>query len=217
MVRRKHGKYARASRPLTRSRDASLGFLILFRNIFSQPESSPLSSLQQVLAAHLTTRLKVLEVGAGCGIVGIALAQLRKCDMLLTDLQEAQAILQSNVDHATPPAGSTIRNQVLEWGPSIDTLSEAKYDLVLVSDCIYNPDSSCLLVETLNQLSNHNPNLVVLVGFKRRHDADDIFFQRMQEAGFVVAQSCEIPLPHTMTDYDACVPKVEMFVYQMKR
>lgn len=198
---------------LIHDRDASLGFLILFRQIFL--DQSPLSILQQLLASQLTTRLKVLEVGAGCGIVGIALAQLRKSDMLLTDLEEAEEILQSNVDCATPLAGSTIRHQVLEWGPSIDTLSEPKYDLILVSDCIYNPDSSLLLVETLKQLSINSTNLLILVGFKRRHDADDVFFKRMQETGFVVAESCEIPLPHKITDYDAATPKVEMFVYRL--
>lgn len=199
---------------LTLHRDAGLGFLILFRQIIPKVTTKELPSLQQLLLNAPTSRLKVLEVGAGCGIVGIAFAQLRKSEMVLTDLEDAQEILQSNVDVATPLAGSSIRRQVLEWGPSIEALSEPSFDLVLVSDCIYNPDSSLLLVESLLELSKHNSNLLILVGFKRRHDADDLFFTRMQETGFTVVEECTIALPHNMTDYDVSPPKIEMFVYR---
>lgn len=172
--------------------------------------------LESLLRQQSSKRLRVLEVGAGCGVVGIALAQLKKCEVVLTDLEDAQAILQSNVDIATPVPGSSLRRQVLGWGLGLEDLSNPKFDLVLVSDCIYNPDSSVLLVETLNQLSSHNPDLLVFVAFKRRHDADDIFFERMNESGLVVAEEDRIVLPHLMTDHDANEPQIETFLYKVK-
>lgn len=169
--------------------------------------------LSRFLQSSRSQRLRVLEVGSGCGIVGVALAQLRKCEIVLTDLEDAQDILKSNVDLATPVPGATIRHQVLGWGPSLDDISDSSFDLVLVSDCIYNPDSSVLLVETLDQMTKQNPNTLIVVGFKRRHDADDIFFERMQACKFLVDERTEIQLPHIATEYDTTEPKVEMFVY----
>jgi len=86
--------------------------------------------------------------------------------------------------------------------------------LVLVSDCIYNPDSSVLLVETLKELSSRNPNLLVFVAFKRRHDADDVFFEHMQKNELRVVEEGTIKLPHIMTDYDTNAPQIESFVYK---
>jgi len=159
-------------------------------------------------------RLRVLEVGAGCGIVGIALSQLRKCEIVLTDLEDAQDILQSNIDCAVPASGSSLTRQVLGWGAGLDDLENAKFDLVLVSDCIYNPESSVLLVETLEQLTKQNSNLLIFVAYKPRHEADQIFFNHMRQHGMSVAEEGIIKLPHVMTDYDSVEPRIEMYVYR---
>ena len=159
-------------------------------------------------------RLRVLEVGAGCGIVGIALAQLRKCEIILTDLEDAQDIMQSNVDWAAPAPGSSLKRQVLGWGAGLGDLENVNFEVVLVSDCIYNPDSSVLLAQTLKELSNHNPNLLIFVAFKRRHDADDVFFEHMQKCELRVVDRGTIKLPHIMTDHDTNEPLIETFIYQ---
>lgn len=207
-----HGR-TKGKLPLTNFRDASLGYLSYFRQVIADPDLQTLASVRKLFTEERPAKIRVLEVGAGCGIVGIALAQLLKSDVVLTDLEDAQAIMQSNLERAVPRAGSTVRRQVLGWGSSLGDLSSSKFDLVLVSDCIYNPDSSILLVETLELVSKLNPNVLIFVGYKRRHDADDTFFQRMQDARFSVVESGEVLLPHIVTEYDASKPKVEMFVY----
>lgn len=181
----------------------------------SHDDSLPL--LRKLLTEEKSKRLRVLEVGAGCGIVGIALSQLRKCEVVLTDLEDAQEIMQSNVDCATPSSGSSLKRQVLGWGTGLDGLENSKFDLILVSDCIYNPDSSVLLVETIKALTEQNPHVLVFVAFKRRHDADDIFFQRMQDSELRIADEKIIRLPHTMTDYDISQPQIEIFMYTAKQ
>ena len=170
--------------------------------------------LRKLLTNDKAKHLRVLEVGAGCGIVGIALSQLRKSDVVLTDLEDAQDIMQSNIDCAAPASGSSLKRQVLGWGAGLADLEDTKFDLVLVSDCIYNPDSSVLLVETLKELSDRNTNLLIFVAFKRRHDADDIFFETMQKHDLRVIEEGFIEVPHTMTDHDDNPPQIETFVYK---
>lgn len=201
---------------LTEARDASLGCLIYLNSCFDTSEDGSLPLLCKLLTNDKAKRLRVLEVGAGCGIVGIALSQLRKSEVVLTDLQDAQDIMQSNVDCAAPAPGSSLKRQVLEWGAGLGDLENANFDLVLVSDCIYNPDSSVLLVDTLKELSNHNPSLLIFVAFKRRHDADDIFFEHMQKSELRVVEKGTVRLPHLMTDYDTDEPQIQTFVYNGK-
>ena len=188
--------------------------MIYLNSCFDTSTDDPLPLLRKLLTDDKAKRLRVLEVGAGCGIVGIALSQLRKSDIVLTDLEDAQDILQSNVDCAVPASGSSLKRQALGWGAGLDDLEDTKFDLVLVSDCIYNPDSSVLLVETLRELSNHNPDLLIFVAFKRRHDADDVFFEHMQKNELRVVEEGKIKLPHIMTDYDTDTPQIESFVYK---
>lgn len=180
---------------------------------FSKSDDSSLPRLRKLLSDDKSRRLRVLEVGAGCGIVGIALSQLRKCEVVLTDLEDAQDIMQTNVECAALVPGSSLRRQVLGWGAGLDGLESSRFDLVLVSDCIYNPDSSVLLVETMKALTEQNPNVLIFVAFKRRHDADDIFFQRMRESELRVIDQGIVKLPHIMTDYDLDEPRVETFVF----
>ena len=84
----------------------------------------------------------------------------------------------------------------------------------MVSDCIYNPDSSVHLVETLQRLTKNSPHALILVGFKRRHSADDIFFNYMKAAKFEILDTTNLALPHTASDHDTTSPTVEFYTYQ---
>jgi predicted nicotinamide N-methyase len=192
--------------------------LIYFARALSPSASATehVFQLAGLLKSGTARRLRVLELGAGCGIVGVAFAQLVKCDMLLTDLEDAQEILASNIRCASPTAGSTIRAQVLDWASGFDDSSNTNFDLVLVSDCIYNPDSSLYLVETLRQLAVRAPHVLILVGFKPRHEADAIFFDRMQHTNFNIVEELNIPLPHTTTDQDLAAPVAEFYAYRFQ-
>lgn len=183
---------------------------------FSGKEKDQLPFLTQLLVADPAKRIRVLEVGAGCGIVGIALSQMRKAEVVLTDLEDAQDIMQTNTACAAPISGSSLSHQVLGWGTGLADLENSRFDLVLVSDCIYNPDSSVLLVQTLKELAAINASVLIFVAFKRRHDADEIFFEHMQQTDLSVIEQKTLQLPHVMTDFDAVEPEIEMFVYGRK-
>jgi methylase of polypeptide subunit release factors len=89
--------------------------------------------------------LHVLELGTGCGMVGITIAQLiAGADVRLTDLEEAQEIVERNISIARPAKGSSLRFQTLDWDAELPLnlkSSSSPLDLVIAADCTYNPDS----------------------------------------------------------------------------
>lgn len=191
-----------------------MGFLIYFDQNLKVHDSDT-GALGRLILLSKAKRLKVLELGAGCGIVGIAFAHLVKSDVILTDLEDAREIMDKNIRSASPMAGSGLQTQELDWSAGLGDGLNGQFDLVLVSDCIYNPDSSIHLVETLRQLATCAPKVLVLVGFKRRHEADTVFFDHMNQTQFQVVDSVEISLPHTLTDHDTEAPTIEFYTYRV--
>lgn len=109
--------------------------------------------------------LSLLELGAGCGSVGLWLwkkrhPELRVC---LTDVPRLVPLLQLNCD-LNFAAGQVIARQ-LRWGVTADTVALAAecsdaawqggtprepFDFVVGADAAYNEDKSFPLMETLN-------------------------------------------------------------------
>ena len=141
----------------------------------------------------------VLELGAGCGIAGLAVAHLvPSAQVLLTDLPEAMDVLAANIALASPAPGATLERCVLEWGAEMlpdAAATRRAFDLVLVADCTYNADSLPALVRTLSGLLARSDAPVVLVGMKVRHASERAFFGLMEEAGLRIAWRDEVVLP----------------------
>lgn len=193
--------------------DASLGFIMYIEQTLQVHAANIPSRLHNLVLSSKSRRLQVLELGTGCGTVGIAFAQLCKSDVILTDLIDAMDILHTNIQAAKLSPSSTTQGQVLDWGADLHASFSSKYDLILVSDCIYNPDSSVHLVNTLLRLMLHSPDALILVGFKRRHSGDDIFFDHMNKYGFDLLDTQNVDLPHIPSDYDAYAPIIEFHIY----
>jgi methylase of polypeptide subunit release factors len=86
--------------------------------------------------------MQILELGTGCGIVGISIAQiLPDTNVLLTDLPEAQEIVERNIKQTSLVNGSTLRFEELDWSVDLPLHLQSHVDLVLAADCTYNPDS----------------------------------------------------------------------------
>lgn len=141
--------------------------------------------------------INVIELGSGCGLVGIALATLRhKCHILLTDLPDAMDILEYNILRSKPASESKIEHMVLDWAePLAAAVTEQQYDLILVSECTYNEISIPALVKTLSALAKQSPAAVVVLATKVRHVSERVFFDMISEAGFVELEQRSIELP----------------------
>jgi predicted nicotinamide N-methyase len=143
--------------------------------------------------------LNILELGAGCGIVGITLSHAlpKPRTILLTDLPEATEILTQNLSlYLSSSNTTTISHQVLDWSlPLPSNVAATKWDLVVVADCTYNPDVVPDLVKTLGEVARGNGKVYVLLAMKVRHESEMVFFDLMKEKGFEVREKCALPMP----------------------
>lgn len=155
--------------------------------------------------------VRAVELGAGCGIVGIALAQmLPRCTVTLTDLPEVDEILSRNIQAARLAPGSALDFHVLDWDEKpIDDVFGETLDLILVSDCTYNADSLPALVRVLAYLTNVSPHALVLVSLKRRHESEAVFFELMQAASFAILEQTGVSLPAPYSETDS----IEMYAF----
>jgi predicted nicotinamide N-methyase len=160
-----------------------------------QAEGIPL--VERVIASATYRKLQAIELGSGCGIVGISLAQsIPDCEVTLTDLPEAQEIAQRNLDNMNAAISSTAGFQPLNWEEPLPPGIEDKYfDLILVADCTYNADSSPALVDTFSKLIKRSPKAVILLSMKVRHPDELVFFDYMEKADLVEASRISLPLP----------------------
>lgn len=158
-------------------------------------------SLKSLLHIAQFELINVIELGSGCGLVGIALATLRhKCHILLTDLPEAMDILDYNILRSKPASESKIEYRVLDWAnPLPAVITEQQYDLILVSECTYNENSIPALVRTLSALAAQSPAAVVILATKVRHFSERVFFDMISDAGFVELEQISIELPDPQT------------------
>lgn len=103
------------------------------------------TELSRVLFPSRPTSPTILELGTGCGIVGIALAQtLCHASVLLTDLPEAREIVQRNIDQASVAEGASLKFLELDWDAELPHQLQnpsRPLHLVLAADCTYNADS----------------------------------------------------------------------------
>jgi predicted nicotinamide N-methyase len=147
------------------------------------------------------TRLRVLELGCGVGIVGISLGRAKNCDVILTDLPEAQEIVERNIranSNPEPKTESIFTFMPLSWeNPLPPEVKRAPVDLILVADCTYNADSSPSLTKTLSRLLKLSPKAPVVVAMKIRHPSELIFFKLMEGFGLAQAYHHVLHLPHT--------------------
>uniref|UniRef100_A0A3B4B6V5 Uncharacterized protein n=1 Tax=Periophthalmus magnuspinnatus TaxID=409849 RepID=A0A3B4B6V5_9GOBI len=146
---------------------------------------------------------RVIELGAGTGLLGIFAARLGQLSSImscfyklyiflpgavvtLTDLPIALPPLQANVSANTPPGGWSTAPTVLplSWGKDHLTFP-ADWDLVLGADLIYLPETFPLLVETLAHLC-HSGTVVFFCSKMRREHKTQEFYEQYLPTRFKV-------------------------------
>ncbi|KAE8320341.1 putative methyltransferase-domain-containing protein [Aspergillus transmontanensis] len=194
--------------------DAAVASVIYLQQIAAGDSAITVSVLSKLLQPERNGPLRVIELGSGCGIVGIALAQiLPQCSILLTDLPEVEEIVTQNIAVAKPISSSNLEYRTLDWDEALpDDFCNDSIDLILVSDCTYNADSLPALVSVLDRLLQSSPNAIILVALKRRHDSETVFFDLMQSSGLSNLHHDSMQLPSQHDQFD----QIELYCYGNK-
>jgi predicted nicotinamide N-methyase len=143
------------------------------------------SLLEKFLRSHLLCHEKrrILELGSGCGLLGMALAATGK-EVVLTDYAGNIKWLRQNLELNTNILGNRATSAELLWGDE-ETMSALEktarpFHAILASDVIYDPNSHQALVKTMCRfaLPNRAP---VYLGYPKRNSNDEAFFQTVSE------------------------------------
>jgi len=197
-------------------RDGALGCLELYKHTLLLKDAVIMLPLfHNLLLGEDRKNIKAVELGSGCGVAGIALAQIVPgSSVLLTDLEAAQGIITKNINSTSLPKGSSLRQEVLDWDePLSGNEQHHNVDLLIVCECIYNADSCPTLIHILQQFMAISPSVKILVITKRRHDSETVFFTLMGEVGIQMLEQCFVPLPHHVSDADPETPQAEIYLY----
>jgi predicted nicotinamide N-methyase len=139
---------------------------------------------------------RVVELGAGIGLVGLYVAALGCKRTILTDLPKAMDILNRNIEANEVNGKGAVDCMPLSWGSSeeaslvVSALNEHSTTLsfpplILAADCIYWECLFEVLVETLCELLAI-PGARVLMSHVRRWKKDARFFKLCTKRGLSV-------------------------------
>ena len=161
--------------------------------------------------------LRILELGSGCGLIGIWISTaLPNSNVTLTDMPEAMEILGFNVNRAMPAAGSSLRCVTFDWNHELPkAIQEPCFDIICVSDCTYNCDSIPSLVKSILALVARAPEALIIVSMKVRHDSESIFFELMSKGGLLEAEHDSVKLGSRHQAQLGLPPEsVDIYVYR---
>ncbi|XP_051117173.1 uncharacterized protein LOC127241933 [Andrographis paniculata] len=152
-------------------------------------------------------RLRLLELGSGTGLVGIAAAALLGADVTVTDLAHVLPNLQFNINaNAASLAlrGGVVKAAHLPWGDlqrMEDLDLDLEYDVILGSDVVYHDHLYDPLIQTLRffLLGNGNGNGkrksgVFLMAHLKRWKKESAFFRKARKFFDVQAVHTDSPV-----------------------
>lgn len=196
--------------------DAGVVLAALMRDILvlSSPEDN-----HSLLARRLRkpAGLNAIELGSGCGIVGLQLALIcERANVMLTDLPEAMEVLEQNIRTATLATGSRVSKAILDWdGELPEAVAHEVFDLVLISDCTYNCDSIPALIQMLGLLIDKSPKALVVVAMKVRHESEAVFHELIGKAGLRQCSQHTFKVPDRQRQANGQeLETVDIYVYQ---
>ncbi|KUI61754.1 Putative protein N-methyltransferase YNL024C [Cytospora mali] len=138
---------------------------------------------------------RMLEIGAGGGLVGLAVAN--GCNvqkpLYITDQLEMLELMGHNI--VLNEAEGRVKAMILNWGESLPAEIQAfKPDVILAADCVYFEPAFPLLLQTLKDLLVLCPSATVYFCFKKRRRADMQFLKNAKKA-FVVTEVADDDRP----------------------
>lgn len=150
----------------------------------------------ELAATAMRPGARVIELGAGVGLVGAVLA-LMGCGVTLTDHPDCGALALDNVRaNVTEEAAAEVRYAALDWTQPLPAVIAAAcpWDVVICSDLLAYPTLYRSLVDALIALAC-GPNSEVLCAYGSRDRADETRFFEMCAEHFNVEEICSLALP----------------------
>ncbi|KAH9122561.1 hypothetical protein LEN26_010217 [Aphanomyces euteiches] len=156
--------------------DAWTGSRVWNASIFLSNHLVRLHAEQSFLrSATQTSRAgRVIELGSGCGLVGLVARDLGAAHVVVTDQAEIVDLLAANLHENASSTGGTAHACEFTWGsPSFRHLlvDDAPFDYILVSDCInpiYGVDSWRNLARSIRDLGG--AHTVCYLSYEERGD-----------------------------------------------
>ncbi|KAK4511055.1 uncharacterized protein ATC70_012265 [Mucor velutinosus] len=136
---------------------------------------------------------KIVEIGAGTGLVGLAVAKICPAlkQIVITDQLPMMGLMQENIklNHLE----QSMKADVLNWGEAIPNMSQVlDADVILASDCIYLEVAFIPLLETFFALTT-KPTSIIYLTYRKRRNADKLFFQAAKKK-FIFKDITEDPM-----------------------
>ncbi|KAI1105138.1 putative methyltransferase-domain-containing protein [Jackrogersella minutella] len=125
---------------------------------------------------------RILELGAGGGLVGLAVAKGCEIDgpMFITDQVDMYSLMEHNI--TLNNLEGKVKAAILNWGePLPQAIVDFKPDLILAADCVYFEPAFPLLLATLSDLLKLRPSATIYFCFKKRRRADMQFLKKAQK------------------------------------
>lgn len=159
----------------------------------------------------------ILELGTGCGLVGLVLGSLcENSRLILTDVDDGS--LKLAADNARKSRGifnSVWECRSLDWKEPNKFNFDGSLAFIVASDCTYNSDSIPHLVRTISdlvqrstELHKSSPSPQIIVSTKKRHPSEAIFFELMNKSGFEQKEHTTVSMPDQYRE--SVVQDVEM-------
>lgn len=133
------------------------------------------------LAGDTLKGKKVIELGAGTGLVGIVSSFLG-ADVVITDTSEALNFTLENVNKNIDCSNSSCncKVEVLHWGKDLEKWTDKSWDIILGADIVYVKDTFPQLLETLVKLTETNKSTCVLLSCRIRYQRDIDFIELLK-------------------------------------
>lgn len=154
-----------------------------------------LASRLRSLSKFLPSQPRVLELGSGTGLVGIAAACVWAADVTLTDLPEILPNLTSNINRnraTSESCGGQMAVQPLDWGTTTPPSNEARYSVIVAADPLYSADHPRLLTQAVARWLQPGPDARLIIELPLRqgyHSERQELCDRISAMGLALSES----------------------------
>eukprot|EP01121_Diplochlamys_sp_Union-15-3_P013583 TRINITY_DN4240_c0_g1_i1.p1 TRINITY_DN4240_c0_g1~~TRINITY_DN4240_c0_g1_i1.p1 ORF type:complete len:207 (-),score=30.59 TRINITY_DN4240_c0_g1_i1:4-624(-) len=148
---------------------------------------------------------RVIELGAGTGVIGIALAFMG-AEVILTDRKPLLELMNKNIEENC--VTKSCKAIEYNWGDNCSSLSPP-FDVLIASDIVasaYKADFSNL-IKSLDQLTNQDT--LILLAYEKRSPSDLDFF-KMLETNYQLTQV-------TKDKLDPIYSSLDIEIYRIKK